>query len=182
MSTRSPRPLKRIRPQQPRPTRLLRQHTSVHTLPVSHVHTSPHFTSLHLTSPHLTSPHLTSPHSLTHLTATATVKATATATGSHPGKRTGAGSRRPQPQRATGFHPGKRTAAGSWRLSPYGFYLPDRNPLRQSLIREKRKKEEKTPREYFTPSHPTPAAPPPPETAHNIDYLFKKCHKKSCSN
>ena len=59
------------------------------------------------------------------------------ATGSHPGKRTAAGSRRPQPQRATGGHPGKSTAAGSRRLSPNGFYLPDRNPFRQSLIREK---------------------------------------------
>ena len=59
------------------------------------------------------------------------------ASGGHPGKRTAAGSRRPQPQRASGGHPGKRTAAGSRRLSPNGFYLKDRNPLRQSLIREK---------------------------------------------
>ena len=59
------------------------------------------------------------------------------ATRGHLGKRTAAGSRRPQPQRATWGHPGKRTAAGSRRLSPNGFHLPDRNPVRQSLIREK---------------------------------------------
>ena len=58
------------------------------------------------------------------------------AAGGHPAKRTAGGSRRPQPQRTTGGHPGKRTAAGSRRLSPNGFYLPDRNPVRQSLIRE----------------------------------------------
>ena len=39
---------------------------------------------------------------------------------------------------ATGGHPEKRTAAGSQTLSPNGFYLPDRSPFRQSLIREKR--------------------------------------------
>ena len=43
--------------------------------------TSPHLTSPHLTSPQLTSPHLTSPHLTATVTATTTIKATATATG-----------------------------------------------------------------------------------------------------
>ena len=102
------------------------------SLSLSHSH-SPHLT-------HLTSPHLTSPHRNSNSNSKSNRNGPL---GGHNGKRTAAGSRRLQPQWASGGHPGKRTAAGSWRLSPDGFYLPDRNPFRQGLIREKRENDDK---------------------------------------
>ena len=119
-----------------------------YTAQAAHAHVLPHVTPtwFHSLTDSLT-------HSLTHPLCTL-------------GKSTAAGSTRGHRARAIGLlwaTPGNAPPPGARDFSPTGLYLPDRNPFRQRLVREKlEKKQNQTPRNHQNPPEPpqNPIEPP----------------------